>query len=291
MVNAELFFKCENLQKMGAFKYRGAVNAVLLLPEQEAVKGVCTHSSGNHAQAIALAAQKRGIRAFIVMPENAPAVKVAAVKGYGGEVVFCQPTLTAREKALNEVVKKTGAAFIHPYNDARVIAGQGTAAIELMEAVGDLDMIVCPVGGGGLLSGTAISAGNGPRVIGAEPKEADDAYRSFTSGVLQPAPTTQTIADGLRTALGDLTFKIIRQYVHDIATVSEENILIAMKRIWERMKLVVEPSGAVPFGAILENRSRFEGNRIGIIISGGNVDLDHLPWVSNPAPVGNDRIP
>ncbi len=278
---AELFFKCENFQKVGAFKFRGACHAVMTLSDEDAMKGVATHSSGNHAQALALAAKLRGIQADVVMPENAPKVKVEAVRNYGARITFCEATLEARESRLREVIEENGATVIHPYNDARIIAGQGTAAIELLEDYPDLDVILTPVGGGGLLSGTAISAKSmNPEigVIGAEPEEADDAYRSFVSGKLQPVYSTRTIADGLRTSLGDLPFSIIKDRVDDILTVSEESIIEAMRFIWERMNMIIEPSCAVPVAAVFNAPDRFEGKRVGIIITGGNVDLDDLPW-------------
>src|SRR5215468_7333440 len=257
LVGAELFCKCENFQKVGAFKFRGACNAVFSLAAPEAQHGVATHSSGNHAAAVALAAQLRGIKAHIVMPDNAPAVKRAAVAGYGGSIVYCAPTLAAREATLERVVHETGATFIHPYNDARVIAGQGTAALELLTDVTDLDVIMAPVGGGGLLSGTAIVAAalsSSTRVIAAEPEAADDAYRSLLAGQILPANDPRTIADGLRTSLGELTFAIMQQHVQQIVTVSEEAIVSAMRYIWERMKIVIEPSAAVPIGALLEKK-------------------------------------
>ena len=282
MTGGEIFFKCENLQKAGAFKIRGASNAVLSLSDDEAKRGVATHSSGNHAAALALAAQWRGIPAYVVMPETAPHVKKLAVAGYGAEIIFCKPTLEARERALAEVVARTGAAFVHPYNDLRVIAGQGTAAIELCEQVQNLDLVVAPVGGGGLLSGTAVAVSViCPRteVIAAEPEGADDAYRSLKSGRIVPSVHPNTIADGLLTSLGDLTFPIIQRRVRDIVLVSEEAIVEAMRCLWERMKILVEPSGAVPLGAILSRRLDVKGRRVGIIVSGGNVDLDRLPWI------------
>ena len=282
MVHAELFFKCENFQKVGAFKFRGATNAVLSLSDEEAKRGVATHSSGNHAQALALAARIRGIKAHIVMPKNSSAVKIKAVEGYGGNIILCEPTLESREETLAQVVKKTGAAFIHPYNDYRVIAGQGTCALELLEEVENLDMVMAPVGGGGLLSGTALTVNYLMpliKVIAAEPETADDAYRSFREGKIIPVINPQTIADGLRTSLGDKTFPIIIKYVDRIVTVSEDAIVSSMRIIWERMKIVVEPSAAVPFAALLENKIDVKGKRVGIILSGGNVDLDKLPWI------------
>jgi len=282
MSGGEIFFKCENFQKAGAFKIRGASNAVLSLNDDDAKRGVATHSSGNHAAALALAAQWRGIPAYVVMPETAPHVKKLAVAGYGAEILFCKPTLEARERALAEVVARTGAAFVHPYNDLRVITGQGTAAVELCEQAHGLDLVVAPVGGGGLLSGTAVAVSlvsPGAEVIAVEPERADDAYRSLKSGRIVPSLHPNTIADGLLTSLGDLTFPIIQRRVRDIVLVSEEAIVEAMRCLWERMKIVVEPSGAVPLGAVLSRRLDVKGRRVGIIVSGGNVDLDRLPWI------------
>ena len=279
--NAVLFFKCENLQRVGAFKFRGACNAVFSLSEAAARRGVATHSSGNHAQALALAARLRGIPAHIVMPENAPVIKKRAVEGYGAHITFCTPTLAAREGTLDEVVAETGAAFIHPYNDERIIAGQATAAHELLADIPDLDVIMTPVGGGGLLSGTALAAhyhASAPAVIAAEPAGADDAKRSFEAGHIIPSVDPRTIADGLLTSLGDKTFAIIHRHVHDIVTVSDEAIIEAMRLVWERMKLVIEPSAAVPLAALLDHRIDLSGRRVGIIFSGGNVDMDRLPW-------------
>ncbi len=279
--NASLYFKCENFQKAGAFKSRGAVNAVFSLTPEDAAKGVATHSSGNHAQALARAAALRNIPAYIVMPENAPRVKVNAVKDYGGQITFCPPTLQARESTLNQVLKNTGAIEVHPYNNLQVIAGQATSAMELFEDFPSLDIVLCPVGGGGLLSGTALAARSfspQTRVIACEPAGADDAFRSFRSGKIIPSTHPQTIADGLLTSLGELTFPIIRKFVSEIVTVKEENIVKAMRLIFERMKIVVEPSAAVPLGALLENKISSKGKSIGIILSGGNVDLTHLPW-------------
>lgn len=281
MCGATLFFKCENFQKVGAFKFRGACNAVFSLSDAEARKGVATHSSGNHAAALALAARRRGITAYVVMPKNAPDVKQKAVAGYGAQIIFCEPTLKAREENLAKVVDRTGAAFIHPYNDYRVISGQGTAALELYEEIPELDVVMTPVGGGGLLSGTAIAVSSlsaKTDVMGAEPERADDAYRSFLAGRIIPVQDPDTVADGLRTSLGDLTFPIIKRYVKDIVTVSEEGIVAAMRHVWERMKIIIEPSAAVPLGALLTKRTDLSGKRIGIILSGGNVDLQHLPW-------------
>ena len=281
MCGAQLFFKCENFQKAGAFKIRGACNAVFSLADEEAEKGVATHSSGNHAAALALAASWRGIRAHVVMPENAALVKRAAAVGYGSEIVFCKPTLEAREEILSRIVESTGATFIPPYNDLRVMAGQGTAALELCEEIPRLNLIVAPVGGGGLISGTAIAVSlvsPDTAVIGAEPQNADDAYRSFHSGRIMPVENPNTIADGLRTSLGSLTFRVIREHVKEILTVSEQEIVKAMRCIWERMKIIVEPSGAVPLGALFSRGKEMSGKRVGIILSGGNVDLEHLPW-------------
>lgn len=286
MCDARLFFKCENLQKTGSFKIRGATNAVCFLTDKEAARGVATHSSGNHAAALAQAARWRGIQAYVVMPESAPEIKKRAVAGYGAEITFCKATLSAREETLAEVVRRTGANVVHPYNDLRVIAGQATAALELVEEAPDLDVVVAPVGGGGLLSGTALAmSALSPRthVIGAEPAGADDAYRSLQAARIIPQIDPRTIADGLLTSLGDLTFPIIQEHVHSIVTVSEEAIVEAMRLIWERMKIVVEPSAAVPLGAVLTRRSEFPGGRIAIVLSGGNVDLERLPW----APCGD----
>lgn len=278
---ADVYFKCENFQKVGAFKFRGACNAVLTLKDEEASKGVATHSSGNHAQALALAARIKGIPAFVVMPENAPKVKVEAVRNYGAEITFCESNLESRESTLLEVVERTGATTIHPYNDARIVAGQGTAAIEFLETNSNLDMILTPVGGGGLLSGTALTVkAINPKikVYGTEPEQADDAFQSFKAGRLIPAYSTNTIADGLRTSLGELPFSIIKEKVDDIVTVSEESIISAMRYIWERLNIIIEPSCAVPVAAIFENKIAVEGKKVGIIITGGNVDLDNLPW-------------
>lgn len=280
-VGARVFLKCENFQKVGAFKFRGATNAVLSLTQEEAARGVCTHSSGNHAQALARAAALREIPAYIVMPNNAPVVKRNAVAGYGGRITFCEPTLAAREAALEQVRQETGAALIHPYNDERVIAGQGTAALELLAEVPDLDVIITPVGGGGLLSGSALAAEGADhpvRVIAGEPEMADDAYRSLQAGRILPSVAPQTIADGLLTSLGDLTFPIIRAKVEQIVTVSEQGIVEAMRFIWERLKIVIEPSAAVAVAVLWEGKVDLAGRRVGVVLSGGNVDLDRLPW-------------
>ena len=281
MVGGELFFKCENFQKVGAFKFRGGCNAVFSLSDEQATKGVATHSSGNHAQAIALAAKLRDIPAYIVMPENAPKVKVAAVKEYGAEITFSDSNQKSREETLRRVTEKTGAHFIHPYDNNDVIAGQGTAAMELISQVSDLDIIITPVGGGGLLSGTAIATKHlKPKiqVIGAEPELADDAYRSFKKGERIPLESTTTIADGLRTSLSDRTFSIIHSLVDDIVTVPEESIIRDMRRVWERMKIIIEPSCAVPVSAVFDKKIDVAGKKVGIIITGGNVDLSNLPW-------------
>jgi len=281
MSGANIFFKCENFQKVGAFKFRGACNAVFSLASEELEKGVVTHSSGNHAQALALAAKIKGVPAFIIMPENAPVVKIDAVKGYGAEIVFCQPTLEARESTTEEVIKRTGATFIHPYNDFRIIAGQATTAKELIEEVDKLDAIITPVGGGGLLSGTALSAkyfGNNLNVYAAEPKGADDAFRSLQAGKIVPSANPDTIADGLLTSLGEKTFEIIQNEVKEIICVSDSEIIEAMKLLWERMKIVVEPSSAVPFAAILKEKDKFQNKQVGVILTGGNVDLSKLPF-------------
>src|SRR5574339_76937 len=275
-VGAQVYLKCENLQKVGAFKFRGACNAVFALSDEEAKRGVATHSAGNHAQALALAARLCGIPAYIVMPNNAPAVKKAAVAGYGGQITFCEPTLEAREATLKHVVSETGANVVHPYNDERVIAGQGTATLELLEDVPDLDVILVPVGGGGLLSGTAIAArGTSPRVrvIAGEPVMADDAFRSVQAGRILPSVNPRTVADGLLTSLGTLTFPIICQNVEQIVTVSEKAIIEAMKFVWERAKIIIEPSAAVPIGVLWEKKIDLTGLKVGVIVSGGNVDL------------------
>jgi threonine dehydratase len=280
MAGASLYFKCENFQKIGAFKMRGAANAALRLSPEARVRGLATHSSGNHAQAVARAARELGVPAYIVMPDNAPAVKVAATQGYGAEVIFCESTPEAREATLNEVVARTGAYFIHPFNDYNVIAGQATAALELMEDTpGTLDIVMAPVGGGGLLSGTALAThylSPGTQVIAGEPLLVDDAYRSFHSGQIEYNTTTATIADGLRTPLGPKTFAIIRDHVQDILTVDEAAILHAMRTVWERMKIIIEPSCAVPLAAVFTYPECFRGQRVGIILTGGNVDLAEI---------------
>jgi threonine dehydratase len=285
LADARLFFKCENFQKTGSFKARGATNAVFSLPQSQARQGVATHSSGNHGAALARAAQLRAIPATVVMPDNAPNAKQDSVRRYGGQIVFCEPTLEAREKALERLIADRGACVIHPYNDLRVMAGQGTTAVELIEAVSDLDFVLSPVGGGGLLSGIAVAAKRlkpSIRVIGVEPAAADDAARSFRSGRIVPSVNPATIADGLRASLGDLTFAQIRRCVDDIVTVSEESIVGAMRRIWEVMKILVEPSGAVAYAAVVEGRLDIRGRRVGIALTGGNLDLERLPWRQLP---------
>jgi threonine dehydratase len=282
VASARLFFKCENFQKTGAFKARGATNAVFSLSESQAQKGVATHSSGNHGAALARAAQLRGIHATVVMPNNAPKAKQESVKRYGGEIVFCEPTLEARERTLERVIAHTGACVVPPYNDLRVMAGQGTTAVELIEDVSGLDVILCPVGGGGLLSGIAVAAKNirpSIRVIGVEPAAADDAARSLRSGQIVPSANPTTIADGLRTSLGDKTFAEIRRYVDDIVTVSEESIVGGMRRIWEVMKIIVEPSGAVAYAAMVQSKLDVRNKRVGLVLTGGNLDLEGLPWL------------
>lgn len=281
LFQTEVFFKCENFQKAGAFKFRGATNAIMMLDKDEAGRGVGTHSSGNHAAALSLAASMRGINAYIVMPRTAPMIKKAAVQAYGGKITFCEPTLEARESTMEQVIRQTGAVYIPSYNHFDIIAGQGTAAKELIEDAGQLDVVMAPVGGGGLISGTAIAAREmlpSSAVIAVEPANADDAYRSFHSGVIVPSVRPDTIADGLLTSLGTLTFAVIREKVNDIVTVTEDNIITAMRIMWERMKIVVEPSGAVPFAAIVGNRIDCRGKRVGIILSGGNIDLGRLPF-------------
>lgn len=275
LVGAEVYFKCENFQKVGAFKYRGATNALLQLASNNKPTAVATHSSGNHAQALALAAREQGVKAYIVMPNNSPKVKVNAVKGYGAEVTFCEPNLEARESTLETIVAQTGAVFIHPYDRNDIIAGQGTACLELVEEVNDLDIIISPVGGGGLLSGTAIYAkSKGIEVYGAEPTGADDAKKSLTKGEIVPSVNPKTICDGLLTSLGVLNFGYISDNVNDIWLANDEEILSAMRLIYERMKIVVEPSSAVTLAAILNNKSIVKDKKVGVIISGGNVDLD-----------------
>jgi threonine dehydratase len=278
---AALFFKCENFQKIGAFKARGATNAVFSLDDATARRGVATHSSGNHGAAVARAAKLRGIPAHIVMPSNSAKVKIHAVEGYGAQVVLCEPTEEAREARCADVIANTGATLIHSFENPDVIAGQGTAALELLDDVPDLDLVMCPIGGGGLLAGTAVAAKSmrpNITVVAAEPENADDAAQSFRAGRVIHAQKKFTIADGLRTNVGEPNFAIIRRYVDDIETVSEEAIISAMRTIWETMKILVEPSAAVPYAAIQQRKIDIAGKRIGIILTGGNVDLDALPW-------------
>jgi threonine dehydratase len=277
----DLYFKCENFQKVGAFKFRGATNAVLLLEDDQKKHGVVTHSSGNHAAALALAARLNGINAYIVMPDNARSVKKDAVAGYGANITFCKPTLSAREETCKAIMEKEGAVLIHPYDNFNVICGQGTAALELLEEHNDLDIVVAPVGGGGLLSGTSASVKGISKkisVTGAEPLNANDAWRSFTTGVLTPSVSPSTIADGLLTSLSDLTFSIIRKNVDSIFTVTEESIITCMRLVWERMKIIIEPSSSTALAVVMENNDFFRGKKTGIIISGGNVDLKKLPF-------------
>ena len=284
IAGAQLFFKCENLQKIGAFKARGATNAVFSLSDTEARNGVATHSSGNHAAALARAAKLRGIPAHVVMPTNTPKAKQASVARYGGKIILCEPTLEAREKTVERVIAETGATLIHPYNDLRVMAGQGTLAAELLEEHPDLDLILSPVSGGGLVGGISVAAKSMRptiRVIAVEPEGADDAARSFRSGHIIPMINPQTIADGLRGSLGEKTFAEIRRHVDDIVTVPEEAIISGMRRIWEVMKIIVEPSGAVAYAALVADRLPVKGLKVGIVLSGGNLDLDSLPWMKS----------
>lgn len=278
---ASLFFKCENFQKVGAFKFRGASNAILQLPDEEARRGVVTMSSGNHAAAVSLAARTRGIPAYIAMPETAPIAKQRAVEGYGGRITLSGVNINAVNEAAQRIQLETGAVMIHPFDDPRVIAGQGTATLELLEDVPDLDAIIGPVSGGGLMSGTCIAATGvrpGIALFGAEPEGANDAYRSFKAGIRLTDGPRNTIADGLRATLSERTFAILSAHLRDIITVTEEQIIEATREIWQRMKIIVEPSGAVPLAAILARPALFSGKRVGAIFSGGNLDLDHLPW-------------
>ncbi|WP_026187144.1 beta-hydroxyaspartate dehydratase BhcB [Ensifer sp. BR816] len=281
LAGAELFFKCENLQKAGAFKARGASNAVFGLSDEQAAKGVATHSSGNHGTCLAYAAGRRGIPCTVVMPRTAPQAKKDAVRGYGAKVVECEPSTSSREAVFAEVVAATGAEFVHPYNDARVIAGQATCSKELIEQVAGLDAVIAPIGGGGMVSGTCLTLSNlAPhiKIYAAEPEQADDAYRSFKAGHIIADDAPVTVADGLKVPLKDLTWHFVRSHVTDILTASEAEIVDAMKLIWKRMKIIMEPSSAVPLATILKNKDLFAGKRIGVIITGGNVDLDKLPW-------------
>jgi threonine dehydratase len=278
IAGCKIFFKCENLQNVGAFKARGAMNAALQLSDEERKKGIATHSSGNHAQAIARAAKMLGIKSYIVMPSTAASIKKKGVEAYGGEIFECEPNLKSRETTLADVIKKTGATEIHPFNNYEVIAGQATASKELLEEISDLDFIIAPVGGGGLLSGTALTAkffSSNTKVIAAEPEGADDAFRSMQSGKIEPSQAN-TIADGLLTSLGDKTFPIVRENIQEVITVSDAEIIAAMRLVWERLKLIVEPSGAVPLAAVLKSKSKFAGKRVGVIFSGGNVDLEKI---------------
>jgi len=281
MFGCELFFKCENFQKVGAFKYRGATNAVLQLTEEEKQRGVVTHSSGNHAAALALASQIQGVDAYIVMPENAPAVKKNAVAGYGARITYCKPTLQSREEACRLIMNRKNAVLIHPYDNFDVICGQGTAALELMEEHPDLEVLVAPIGGGGLMSGTATAArglNRKIRIIGAEPLNANDAWKSFKTGIIAPSVNPVTVADGLLTSLSEMTFEIITRNGDDILTVKEESIIDCMKLVWERMKVIIEPSSATVLAAVSENQGYFANKKTGFIISGGNVDLTKLPF-------------
>ncbi|MEC7977226.1 MAG: pyridoxal-phosphate dependent enzyme [Candidatus Thermoplasmatota archaeon] len=283
LTGKKIFFKCENFQKIGAFKFRGGWNTISSLSGEEASKGVCTHSSGNHAQAVAYAAMKRNIPAHIVMPRNAPKVKIQAVEGYRANITLCEPTLKARRETLEKIAEKTGAYVVHPFNEPKVIAGQGTCAMEMIEDIGDLDAICAPVGGGGLMSGTCIAARSmlpNVRLFGAEPKGADDAYQSLKKGKLIPQNNPKTICDGLLTSMGENTWNILKDHLEDIITVSDEEIVTAMKLIWERMKIIIEPSCATPLAAVLTPEFRELENieTIGIILTGGNVDLSKLPF-------------
>lgn len=281
LVDAELYFKCENFQRVGAFKMRGAANAVLQLSDEQKSRGVVTHSSGNFAQALALAAKYAGIKAYIVMPSTATSVKKEAVKGYGGQVIECEPTVIAREAMAKRIEEEYAAVFIHPYDNEAVIVGQATACMELLEDQPSLDAVFAPVGGGGLISGTALAAhfySEKCQVYGAEPEEVNDAFRSLQSGKIESNKTTNTIADGLKTNLGKINFPIIRQHVKDIYTVTEEEIIEALRLIWERMKIIVEPSSAVALAALIKQKSNFSNKKVGIILSGGNIDLSALPF-------------
>lgn len=278
---AELFFKCENFQKAGAFKARGASNAVFGLSEEQAAKGVATHSSGNHGLSLSYAAGQRGIKATVVMPRTAPEAKKEAVRGYGGIVVECEPSTSSREAVFAEVVAQSGADFVHPYNDHRVIQGQATCSKELIEEVGELDALVAPIGGGGMVSGSCLTLSNiapNTKIYAAEPKNADDAYRSFKAGHIIADDAPQTVADGLKVPLKDLTWHFVSNYVTDIFTVTEEEIVEAMYLCWQRMKIVMEPSSAVAIATILKNPEVFAGKKVGVILTGGNVDLKKLPW-------------
>lgn len=282
LTGAELFFKCENFQKAGVFKARGASNAVFGLSEEMAKKGVATHSSGNHGSSLSYAAGRRGIPVTVVMPHTAPQAKKDAVVGYGGTIVECEPSTSSREATFAEVVAKTGAEFVHPYNDPRVIAGQATCSRELLEQTDNLDMVIAPIGGGGMISGTCLTLSSiAPemKIYAAEPLNADDAARSLRAGHIIADDAPNTVADGLKVPLKDLTWHFVKNYVTDILTATEDEIIDAMKLTWQRMKIVIEPSSAVPLATILKNRELFGGKRVGVIITGGNVDLDKLPWL------------
>ena len=283
LTGAELFFKCENFQKAGAFKVRGASNAVFGLSDEMAEKGVATHSSGNHALSLSYAAGRRGIPCHVVMPRTAPQAKKDAVIGYGGIITECEPSTTSREAVFAEVQAATGADFVHPYNDPRVIAGQATCSLELLEQTGGLDAIVAPIGGGGMISGTCLALSNvapDTKIYAAEPKNADDAYRSFKAGYIIADDAPDTVADGLKVPLKDLTWHFVSTYVEDILIATEQEIIDAMQLIWKRMKIVMEPSSAVPLATIIKNKDLFAGKRVGVIITGGNVDLGNLPWMN-----------
>ena len=278
---AELYFKCDNFQKAGSFKIRGATNTVEQLTTEELNRGVATTSSGNHGAALSMAVTRRGGKTKVVMPNNTPKIKINNVERNGGEVVWCEPEQESRESVLKDLIEETGAVVVHPYNDERIMAGQGTCAKELLEDHPELDVIVSPVSGGGLLSGTLLSSKalkDDIQVFGAEPAEADDAYRSLKLGKIVPNETINTICDGLRAQIGGLTFPVISDLVDDIITVTEEEIIDSMRMIWERLKMIVEPSSSITLGAVLKNKDKFNGKKVGLIISGGNVDLDHLPW-------------
>ncbi|RVT84259.1 pyridoxal-phosphate dependent enzyme [Rhodobacteraceae bacterium CCMM004] len=282
LTGARLFFKCENFQKAGAFKVRGACNAVFGLDDATAARGVATHSSGNHALSLSYAAGRRGIPCHVVMPRTAPEAKKAAVRGYGGLITECAPSTTSREETFAEVERQTGAEFVHPYNDARVIAGQATCSAELIEQVPDLDAVIAPIGGGGMISGTCLTLSHlAPkvRIYAAEPDRADDAARSFRAGHIIADDAPETVADGLKVPLKENTWHFVSRYVTDIHTAAEDEIVAAMKLTWQRMKIVIEPSCAVPLAAILRNPDVYRGQRVGVIITGGNVDLDRLPWI------------
>ncbi len=282
LTGAELFFKCENFQKAGAFKVRGASNAVFGLQEDQLAKGVATHSSGNHALSLSYAAGRRGIPCSVVMPRTAPQAKKDAVRGYGGRIVECEPSTSSREAVFAQVQAETGADFVHPYNDPRVIAGQATCSRELLEQVPGLDAVIAPIGGGGMISGTCLTLSTlapGMDIYAAEPKNADDAYRSFKAGEIIADDAPDTVADGLKVPLKDLTWHFVKNHVSDVFTATEDEIIEAMKLIWKRMKIVMEPSSAVPLATILANPEVFKGRRVGVIITGGNVDLDKLPWM------------